>query len=277
MGKKKKKERESQSLRKQRFEQKGLKKKQQQKGKKRRLKKKPKTINGDVTQKEEGRTEAFYCCNLKMSLEDDKEELSDNEFEVEKVLDSRINDKGEREYFLKWKGYPMSECTWENESNMSCDDLVKEYWSRVKKEKGKKSKDKHEKQPTPQTEKKSEEVFDVIEPEKEEEKKEESKEKEKDEESQSVPKVSKGIWWLKDYDEESNDEDDDGVVVYEPEPKKPALEHEEVVEEDNHDVVPPLFDCVVSHRETSIGFDLLVRWFALSRHKHDSLLNLTCC
>lgn len=197
--------------------------------------------------------------------EEGEEELSEDEYEVEKVLDSRI-EGGVRQYLLKWKGYPMSENTWEDESNMSCDDLVKEYWSRVNKAKAAKSKSKHDKQPIPQIENYVEENPIVAEPEK---KKDEKKDEDGDDENKKVPKVSKGIWWLKDYDEESNDEeeDDDGVIVYEPEPKKPVQKHDEVSEEENPDVVPPLFDCVVSHRETSNGFDLLVRWFVFHHKK----------
>ena len=186
--------------------------------------------------------------------EDD--ELSEDEYEVEKVLGHRV-ENGVQLYLLKWKGYPMSECTWEKEDNMDCDDLVKEYWSRVKKANAAKAKDKQNKQPTQKMKDGPEEYLDIVVPGKNDEEKDENEDEEK-----KKLKASKGIWWLKDYDEKSNDEDDDGVVVYEPEPKKPTEKHDEVVEEENPDVVPPLFDCVVSHRETPLGFDLLVRWFA---------------
>lgn len=183
----------------------------------------------------------------------EEEELSENEYEVEKVLDSRIRD-GEREYFLKWKGYPMSECTWEKESGMNCDDLVEEYWSRVKKEKSTRSKGKRLR---PQRENDVVEEQNDPEPEKEEETVVEEKEKEK----QKVPKVSQGIWWLKDYGEKTDDEDDGGFVVYEPEVEKAPQKGDDVSEEENSQLAPPLFDFIVSHRETLNGFDLLVRWF----------------
>lgn len=38
---------------------------------------------------------------------------ANQEYEVEQVLGKRINEFGNWEYFLKWKGYDMSESTWE--------------------------------------------------------------------------------------------------------------------------------------------------------------------
>ena len=40
------------------------------------------------------------------------------EYEVERIESHRINDKGEIEYHVKWKGYPQSRNTWEPESNL---------------------------------------------------------------------------------------------------------------------------------------------------------------
>lgn len=53
--------------------------------------------------------------------------MSEEEYEVEKILQHRVIN-GVTKYKLKWKGYPMSECTWEDESNLDCPDLLQDYW-----------------------------------------------------------------------------------------------------------------------------------------------------
>ena len=35
------------------------------------------------------------------------------DYTVEKILDSKVNSKGNKEFKVKWKGFPISECTWE--------------------------------------------------------------------------------------------------------------------------------------------------------------------
>ena len=39
-------------------------------------------------------------------------------YEVEKIVDKRTNMYGLVEYFVKWKGYPSSENTWEPKKNL---------------------------------------------------------------------------------------------------------------------------------------------------------------
>ncbi|CAG8473757.1 11278_t:CDS:2 [Funneliformis mosseae] len=46
-----------------------------------------------------------------------EEEESDDEYIVEKILEHRIK-KGITQYYLKWKGFPEEDNTWENESDI---------------------------------------------------------------------------------------------------------------------------------------------------------------
>lgn len=48
------------------------------------------------------------------------------EYEVEKILDRRVV-RGVVEYYLKWKGFGLDECTWEARANLSCQDLIEQY------------------------------------------------------------------------------------------------------------------------------------------------------
>ena len=41
------------------------------------------------------------------------------EYEVERVLDSRMDSEGKRDYKVKWVGWPASHNSWEPEINLS--------------------------------------------------------------------------------------------------------------------------------------------------------------
>lgn len=49
---------------------------------------------------------------------------SSGEYEVEKVLNSRINRQGKWEFFVMWKGYGPDQNTWEPESHLNCQKLI---------------------------------------------------------------------------------------------------------------------------------------------------------
>lgn len=53
-----------------------------------------------------------------------KGHVGGSEYEVEKVLDARINSKGKWEFFVMWKGWSPDNNTWEPESNLNCPQLI---------------------------------------------------------------------------------------------------------------------------------------------------------
>ena len=64
-------------------------------------------------------TEADYAASS-----DEGEEQE--EYEVEAIRDSKVQD-GKVMYFLKWKGYPETDNTWEDEENLHCYKLINDY------------------------------------------------------------------------------------------------------------------------------------------------------
>ena len=50
----------------------------------------------------------------------------DNIFEVETIIKMRRK-KDQRQYLIKWPGYPLQEMTWENVENLNCDELLEKF------------------------------------------------------------------------------------------------------------------------------------------------------
>ena len=59
----------------------------------------------------------------KTSLKD----VMDKEWEVERILDDDINEKGTRSYKVRWKGFTPIDDTWVSERDMCCPDLIRDY------------------------------------------------------------------------------------------------------------------------------------------------------
>jgi hypothetical protein len=62
-------------------------------------------------------------------IESESEDEADVEYTVEAILDHRTVRK-RRQFLIKWKGYSVTEASWENEDQLSCPDLLAEYWER---------------------------------------------------------------------------------------------------------------------------------------------------
>ncbi|CAL8077366.1 unnamed protein product [Orchesella dallaii] len=74
--------------------------------------------------------EANLSCKqlIKEFLGNQEEEEEEEEYEVDEILETRKR-KGVREFLIKWKGYSKSTATWEPETNLSCESLIKQFMS----------------------------------------------------------------------------------------------------------------------------------------------------
>nr|ADO28367.1 chromobox protein-like protein 3 [Ictalurus furcatus] len=74
--------------------------------------------------KAEDRVGSFKLGMGKKQTSKSKKEMEEpEEFVVEKVMDQRLVN-GKVEFFLKWKGFPDSDNTWEPEENLDCPELI---------------------------------------------------------------------------------------------------------------------------------------------------------
>ncbi|KAK4876830.1 hypothetical protein RN001_009336 [Aquatica leii] len=56
---------------------------------------------------------------------------SDEEFEVDRILDVYFKKNGQREFLVSWKGYSSSQDSWEPEENLDCTNLIEKFMDKV--------------------------------------------------------------------------------------------------------------------------------------------------
>lgn len=64
--------------------------------------------------------------------------MDEEEYVVEKIINHRFTEDGRKEYFLKWKGYPDEDNTWEPSNNLNCKSLINAYENKKKTLQGRK-------------------------------------------------------------------------------------------------------------------------------------------
>ncbi|KAI7871202.1 hypothetical protein BDF14DRAFT_1764296 [Spinellus fusiger] len=86
----------------------------------------------DTKQPQPQPLQATTAPEKKPEIEDSEE--NEEVYEVETLLGHRLSSKKNNsiDYLIKWKNYEDDQNTWENESNIFCDDLVKIYWTSKK-------------------------------------------------------------------------------------------------------------------------------------------------
>ena len=65
----------------------------------------------------------------KISTSDSQLELSEQSYEIQTILDQRIS-KGNQEYLVHWKGYPVEEATWVPEDHFDGIDVINQFWKK---------------------------------------------------------------------------------------------------------------------------------------------------
>lgn len=68
----------------------------------------------------------------KAEEEEDEEDYEEESYEVERILDHKVDWKGNRSFLLKWKGFPHSENTWVKEDDLHCDELLNSYLKKAR-------------------------------------------------------------------------------------------------------------------------------------------------
>ncbi|KAI9297912.1 hypothetical protein K502DRAFT_53341 [Neoconidiobolus thromboides FSU 785] len=56
-----------------------------------------------------------------------KEDLGEEEYEVEKIIKHRDTSRG-KEYLIRWKGFSSKHDTWERKANIYDESLIETYW-----------------------------------------------------------------------------------------------------------------------------------------------------
>lgn len=59
-------------------------------------------------------------------VDDEDMAEAEDEYVVEEILKKRVRG-GVIEYFLKWQGFSMEDCTWEPKENLTCSELIEQF------------------------------------------------------------------------------------------------------------------------------------------------------
>ena len=65
---------------------------------------------------------------MEEELDNKGDELSDNEFEIQCIVDHRVDSQGNTKYLVRWLGYSSSADSWVEEDKMDAPEIVKEYY-----------------------------------------------------------------------------------------------------------------------------------------------------
>ncbi|KYN27296.1 PREDICTED: heterochromatin protein 1-like [Trachymyrmex cornetzi] len=62
----------------------------------------------------------------------EEKEIS-KEFEVERIIEVRFKKNGTKEFLIRWKGFSVSDDTWEPEKNLNCPELIAKFMEKLEK------------------------------------------------------------------------------------------------------------------------------------------------